>query len=85
MGCARLASLASERWDLTFEGGQLIFHESGIMFGGRRVQRALWESRILNLGREGKVRQRRPTAGLIVGAAPTILTAAMHRVCRMMA
>jgi len=49
------------------------------------VQRALWEAGARCLRREGKDGQRRPAAGLIVGAAPTCLRAAIRRLWGMMA
>jgi len=85
MGRARLASPSTWRWDLTFECGRLVFHEGGITLGGRRVQSPLWESGALCLSREGKVGQRRPAAGLTVGAAHTSLRAAIRRLCGTMA
>ena len=85
MGCARLASSSTGRGNLTFEGGRFVFQESGITLGGRRVQRARWESGTRCLRREGKDGQRQPAARLIVGAAQTSLREAIRRLCGMMA
>ena len=85
MGSARLASSSPGRWDLTFEGGRFVFQESCITLRVRRVQRPLCESGTRCLRREGKDGQRRPAAGLIVGAAQTCLNAAMRRLSGMMA
>ena len=85
MGRARLASLSTRRWNLTFDGGWLFFQESGITLRGRWVQRDLWESGALGLSRERNVGQSRRTAGLIVGAAQTSLRAAMRHLCQIIA
>jgi len=85
MGRAGLATSSSGRWDLTFECGQLVFHERGITLGGRRVQSPLYESGALYLSREGKVGRSRPAAGLTVGAAQTSLRSAICRLCGTMA
>jgi len=84
MGSARLACSSTGRWDLTFEGGRFVFQESGITLRARRMQRPLCESGTRCFRREGKDGQRRPAAGLIVGAAQTRLNAAMRRLSGMM-
>jgi len=84
-GRARLASLSTGRWDLTFECGRLVFHERGITLGWRRVQSPLCKSGALYLSREGKVGHGRPAAGLTVGVAQISLRPAMCRLCWTMA
>jgi len=79
IGRARLASLSTGRWDLTFKGEWFVFQESSITLGERRVQSPLCEFGARYLSRKGKVRQGRPAAGLIVGAAQTCLRTAMPR------
>ena len=78
IGRARLATSCTERCDLTFEGGRLVFRKRGIILRGRSVQRPLCQSGARCLSREGKVRQSRPAAGLMVGAAQTSLKAVMR-------
>jgi len=84
-GRARLASMSTGRWDLTFECGRVVYHKRGITLGGRLVQSPLCESGALYLSREGKVGQSRPAAGLTVGAAQTSLRAGIRRLCGTMA
>jgi len=67
MRSARLASLSTGRWDLSFEGRLCVFQERGITWRGRQVHTLVCKSGALYLRRKRKVRKSQPAAGLTVG------------------